>query len=723
MSAGRLITIIGAFLIGAAGVLAAMAWTHFPEPDLDAIRAEAARYDARIIRDRFGVPHIYGARDVDVGFGLGFAHAEDDWATIEESLLAARGELAVHAGRAGAQIDYVVQLLGVRDVVDAGYESDLSPEARALVEAYASGLNAWAADNPDAVRGGVLPITGRDVVAGFVLRTPFMYGLDDALGELFGPERARDIALAPITDAAPSDAPEGSNAIAVAPSRSSDGVTRLLVNSHQPFDGPVAWYEIGLHSEQGWNAHGGTFPGAPLVLHGHNERLGWAHTVNHPDLIDVYALTTDGDQYLLDGEWRPLERATARLRVRIWGPFSWTIERPIYRSAHGPVVRVSHGDYAVRYAGMTELRQVEQWYAMNRAQDWQGWRTAMEMQAIASLNAVYADADGHIAYLYNAAMPERAPGWAWRDYLPGDRSDLIWTQTHPFEDLPLYLDPPSGWLSSSNQTPFQSATDPADLLSADDFPAEFGIEPRTTNRALRAASLLGADPEISRDDLLAVKYDHVYAPTSAVGRLVERLTTLDFGDDELLRDAQTLLATWNLSADVDSEAAAIALLTARRAIGNRHTDDPWLVAPIDALRASAQDLMAHHGRLDVAWGELNRLRRGDVDLPLNGGPDTMRAVYAAGAPLGDDGRRRAVAGDTYIMLVEWDEDGDVTSHAIHQYGAATTHPDSPHYADQAPIFAAEELRRVPFTLDEVLAEATRDYRVGAHAATPDTAPE
>ena len=153
-------------------------------------------------------------------------------------------------------------------------------------------------------------------------------------------------------------------------SRSADGVTRLLVNSHQPYTGPVAWYEVRLHSETGWDMAGGVFPGSPVVLHGANRKLGWASTVNTPDLADIYRLEIDPgdpDRYRLDGEWRELEVREAAIRVRLLGRLSWTVRRELLRSAHGPVLRQPHGSYALRFAGMGELRHLDQYLRMNRA--------------------------------------------------------------------------------------------------------------------------------------------------------------------------------------------------------------------------------------------------------------------------------------------------------------------------------------------------------------------
>lgn len=673
-------------------------------PGMSREEAEAAAEpfaSARIVRDEYGVPHISADTDAAAAFGLAYAHAEDDWATIQTTLVAARGELARYQGADAAPTDYVVQLLRIRELVAARFEEDISSDVKVLLEGYAAGLNLYAAQHPKRVWTDVLPVTPEDVVAGFVLRTPFMYGLDNTLTELFAEERQRSISMRSTHSAFQwldeARLPFGSNAFAIAPEFSADGATRLVINSHQPFEGPVAWYEARVQSGEGWDMAGGTFPGAPLILHGHSPVLGWAHTVNLPDLADVYVLESDGDRYRLDGEWLELEHGTARLNVRLFGSIRWTVERDMWWSRHGPVIRTDHGDYAIRYSGMDEIRQVEQWYRMNRAESWDVWYEAMEMNAISSLNTVYADRTGEIAYVYNAAMPVREEGWTWRDYLPGDRSELIWQAYHPLSAMPLYHNPPSGWLLSANQTPFD-ATAMADNLSSADFSQTFGIEPRMTNRAHRGLALLRGERSLTSERLEEIKFDKVYAETSAVGRLIREILAMDLSDDPLLVEAQAILARWDMSTDIDSGAAALGVLTAVRTIHNRHHEDPWDMPPAQALREAADELMLHYGRLDPSWGEVNRMIRGDVDLPLGGGPDTLRAIYGAGQALDENGQIRAVAGDTYIMFVEWDATGEMRSRSIHQYGSATLDRMSPHYADQAVLFAEEAWRELDFDL-------------------------
>ncbi|MEO0813992.1 MAG: penicillin acylase family protein, partial [Myxococcota bacterium] len=309
---GKKLLITCAVLIVLVSIAAAALWLWEHRPvsvEASGYEDRAENYSVSIRRDHLGIPHIHGARDADAAFGLAYAHAEDDFDTIQTVMIAIRGELAAVKGPSAAPGDYLVRMMRVWDLVTTKYET-LSAETRAIAEAYADGLNLWGARHPDRLVRGFLPVRGEDVVAGFVFKTPLFYGLDKALKEITGPTRARGIAAAPTAFQTDDTHPWGSNAVAVAPSRSAEGKTMLWINSHQPLSGPVAWYEAHLTSDDGLDVYGGLFPGSPLVLHGFNQAIGWANTVNRPDLLDVYVLEINPenpDQYRLDGEWRDFE--------------------------------------------------------------------------------------------------------------------------------------------------------------------------------------------------------------------------------------------------------------------------------------------------------------------------------------------------------------------------------------------------------------------------------
>jgi acyl-homoserine-lactone acylase len=231
--------------------------------NLSALKQRSAQYTTRILRDAWGVPHIFGQTDADAAYGLAYAHAEDDFLTIQKALLAVRGQLASVDGADAAPLDYVVQLLRVWDTVHAKYATDLQPETRAILEAYADGLNVYAATHPRETLPGLFPVTGPDIVAESVFEAPLLFaGLQGTLEELYQDTRQVELSLFPTATAAPPN----SNVFAVAPGRTANGETFLAVNSHQPWTGIAAWYEVHLHSEEGWDMAGSLFPGSPVVI-------------------------------------------------------------------------------------------------------------------------------------------------------------------------------------------------------------------------------------------------------------------------------------------------------------------------------------------------------------------------------------------------------------------------------------------------------------------------
>ena len=657
-------------------------------------------YDVQIRRDRFGVPHILGRTDADAAFGLGFAQSEDDFATVQDSVFAARGKLASLKGAEAVPSDTLVQLLDVPGVLARGYERDLSPVLRKVLDAYAAGVNRYAALHPDKVAAGLGSVSGRDLAAFTLFRGPTFYGLDGVFGQVASGRLPELPALKET----------GSNALAVGPARAADGHTRLLFNSHQPFTGPLTWYEAVVESRAGWHVAGSFFPGSPFLLGGHNAHLGWAATVNHPDLVDVYRLTinpANRDQYRLDGRWRDFETRTVEIAVRQADGSLKPVTREILRSEHGPVIRSRQGVFAIRYPTSGGVRQLAQYYAMNKASSLAEWKAAMAMQALPSINYVYADEKGNVGYLSNGLYPLRKDGPDWSGVVAGDRSDLIWTKVRPFSQTPQLWNPKSAFVFNSNNTPFR-ASDPKDDLQPADFPASMGLETEMTNRAWRALETYGADPRITATAFNAYKYDLAYSPRSDEFAWVKAVTTVDAAGDADLATAQDVLRRWDGRTDLHNRGAA---LIATMWLQKRQNPT---FTPLQMLKAAIPILKAGYGRVDPEWGEVNRLRRGALDLAVDGGPDVYRAIYGRPEP---DGRLRAVNGDCYIMFVEWDRRGRLTSRSIHQFGSATLDATSPHYADQAPLFATHQTKPVLFTEAQLAGNIERTYRPPPATAT------
>ncbi len=703
---------VTAWLLVIIGVIAitGMVWdpltagTFLPPP--------AKTYDSKIIRDEFGVPHVFGHTDADVAYGLAYAHAEDDFSTLQEVVAMTRGRAGAILGSEGAKIDYVGHLLGARTTAAREFPK-MPGDVRAVLDGYASGLNRYAAQHPDEIKlRRLFPVNGEDIAAGFVLRSPFFFGLDSVIGALTAdklPPHTTVPAMVPgLTPAGRDPSMNGSNAFAVSPNKMSDGKTWLISNSHQPYEGQVAWYEATVHSDQGLDMAGALFPGTPFVLMGHNRNLGWTNTVNDPDLIDVYklVLSADAKQYRYDGKWLPLKSERVWLPVK-FGIFTLPILKTVYRAIQGPVILNKNGAFAIRYAGIDQAKMVEQYYRIERAQSWDEWTRAMSLGGIPATNFIYADKTGRIAYVYNALFPPRKPGYDYTGVLPGDTSADMWQGALGFDRMPKIVNPPSGWIVNSNNTPFLAAG-PGSELDPKNFSPLLGIERRMTNRIVRAMELLVAEKgRITPERLLQIKFDTAYSRAGFAGPWVAKIMLLNLKAEPDLQRAQALLGTWDWNSDGIGRADALAESMMHMANSAAYHGEP-LPDAHQKLREVVDNLMKGFGRIDPPLGELQRLRHGTIDVPASGGTDTLRAATSWDPQ--PDGRMRVKHGDSFIMLINWDKAGHVSSQSIQPYGAATNRPDSPHYTDQMAMFEARRFKPVHFERADIVAHSKHAYR-------------
>ena len=669
------------------------------------------KYNVTIYRDIWGVPHIFGDKDEDTAYGLGYAHAEDDFKTIQDVLIAARGNLAEYHGRSVAANDYMVKLLKIWDLVEKNYDNGLSEDVTRISEAYADGINHYVSLYPDKAFKGVFPVEGKDIVAGFIHRMPLMFGLDGALAGLASgkyPKKNKDSTSAQSNIL--NQRMLGSNVIAVSPARSDDKYTRLLINSHQPWSGPVAWYEAHLHSNEGWNMVGGLFPGSPVILVGHNENLGWSHTVNSPDLIDIYELTINPknpNQYYFDGKYENFELSEAKIKVKIWGPIKWTFKRKVYRSKHGPVIKNDHGSFAIRYSGHDEFRYLEQWFRMNKSKNFNDFENALKLMSIPMFNTIYADKKGNIFYVYNALFPERKDEYTWEgDPLSGDTSENLWKDYLPYSALPKILNPKSGFLQNCNSSPFLATTGNQNP-DASFYNKNLGIERFQTNRALRAIEIYGSDTSIDRNEFYKYKYDTKYSEESVLVSNLKRFLSEAETIDKDVNKVLSILKEWNYETD----SLAVGVHYALDAIKPVYNPDDYIYnyeLIMKRLTESVKKTNDHFRKLDIRWGEIQRLKRGNKNMPLSGGPDILRAIYTKG----DKGQRKAIAGDCYFQIVEWSPSGEVSSQSIHQYGSATLDSTSMHYDDQVELFSTNRMKPVWMNIKDIKLNLLNSYSPG-----------
>ena len=698
--------------------LALTVWLYQPlpaNPHSLELASRATEFRAEVIRDSWGVPHILGKRDADVSFGLAYAHAEDDFETIQETVAATRGVLASYQGAQAAPTDYLVSLLDVWGTIERDYADKVPEDVKLIADSYAQGLNLYAAHHPQETWRGLAPFHAEDVIAGFIFKTPFFYGLDKVLLDLFDDQRQAELALTPDGEKSAwrqrprTSAELGSNALAVNAARSGESTTHLLINSHQPMTGPVAWYEAHLMSEQGINIMGGLFPGTPLILHGFNANLGWANTVNHIDLSDTYVLERNPEnqqQYRLDGQWLDFDVEEVNIDVKLLGPFRYPAKRRLLRSRHGPVIEGKHQTFALRYAGMGEIRQLEQYYRFNQADDLQSFMKAMALNALPSINYIYADREDNIAFIHNAQYPARNDGPDWSKDLPGDRAELIWDGYRPFADIPKLVNPQSGLVFNANNTPF-SATDGPDNLQPEQFPRSMGLAEDQTNRSRRLMELTDGHSLLGKQAILEIKFDNRYSTESEKYATIKKVLALDVSDEPQLTEAIAVLQDWDRHTNQQNRQAALAITVLRKLHRSGEQDELSPEAMKAALRWSVEHLRGRHGAIDPPWGEVNRLIRGDLNLPLDGGPDVLRAIYSVG--LDESEPAYATHGDTWMALVSWDADGRQSADTLNQFGSASRRPESKHYADQAPLFAAKQWRKALINLDEIRANAERSY--------------
>ncbi len=284
----------------------------------------------------------------------------------------------------------------------------------------------------------------------------------------------------------------------------------------------------------------------------------------------------------------------------------------------------------------------------------------------------------------------------------------MWRGFLPFAKLPQVINPPSGFIQNANSSPFQTTVGPGNPDPAD-FSPTFGIETHMTNRALRLREMFAAADAITFDEFHNDKYDMFYSAQSAVPVWIAQLTQADLPDDAGVRQAVEILRDWDMQTDPESLGATVFLMTliqinendlASFSVSRLVYQELDTAVLVEGLQLAVAHLLEYYDRVDVPWGEMNRLRRGQVDLPVGGGPDIVHAVYDQ---LTEDGRVRGTAGDGLAILVQWDADGRVSARAIHQYGSATLRMDSSHYADQAPLFVARKMR--PVWLDEAYIRA------------------
>lgn len=675
------------------------------------LSAQISPEDVTIVRDQWGVPHVYGKTDAATAYGLAWAQAEDNFHDMQTNLMISRGRLGEVDGPEGAQFDFVVQFARVREMVEEKYESDVSDNFKKVLEGYCQGVNEYAEAHPEELRlKDLTPINPYDVLVGYSASMALLSGLPYPLISIL---EGRPDDLGPYQlDGS------GSNAFAFNSSKTEDGQVYLANNSHQPLDGNLAWYEAHLVSDEGWNVMGALFPGGVSVFTGATPNLAWAHTVNVSDFVDVYKLSMHPKnklQYKFDGEYRTLEEKKIKLKVKV-GPIKIPVKKKAWWSVYGATVKGKDGHYySFRFSANMGVKAAEQWYSMNKAQNFTEFYQCLEMGGLASTNIVYGDANDTIFFIDNGNFPFRDRAYNWKEVLPGDTSATLWEDFHSTEELVQVLQPISGYVFNTNNTPFTSSG-PLDNPRRRDYDPTLGNYQYENNRSLRVMEILSEIDKISWQDFLRLKYDQQYPDSMYIFFMSNPTDIFNLDADEFpaIRKEIELLHSWDRVGNAESEGAAMSLVTMHYLFKNiikRHEFYKRNEIPkpeiAEAIGLAREHLIKHFGTTKVTLGEVQRLVRGDNDYPLSGLEDQIASMRSV---KWEDGRFKGTLGESYIQLVRFSEKGIEIRSSIN-FGASNR-KESPHYDDQVDLHLNKQTKEMRFEKEWIMENATRTYHPG-----------
>lgn len=712
-------------IVGAASMAVAIDSRQLAAGDL---AAAPSANRATIHRDQWGVAHIDGPTDAEVVFALAYAQAEDYFWQIEDTYLQALGRYAEVVGESGLSSDLTNHTFEVAARARDDFQN-LDPQLRAIAEAYAAGLNLFLAKHPQ-----LQPRLLTRWEPWFVLA----YERHVMLDRLYGKAHIARPSQQPL--AAELEASTGSNAWAIGPSKTRNGTAMLFVNPHQPWFGSGQFWEVHVRSGEGWNFSGSTFFGGPFPTMGHNEHLGWAHTVNEPDTTDIYRLTFDNPARPLDYRYGDGYRTCTEWGDTIRVKTASGIESRTYRfrkSHYGPIVKQEDPQHAlaVRIAKLFDGSRMRQALRMTKAQSMDQWMAAMASLDLQMFNTVYADDAGNIAYIYNGAVPERDPQFDWQHPVDGANPAAEWHGIHALDELPQLINPAGGYVQNCNSTPFTTADDGSPFLQ--DFPSYMVEEKYDDKRRAKVSRLLlRQSHDMTFEDWQRLCFDTtLYWPLTEVPRLARRLPELRRDEPELAERVAPYfehLQSWDCRGGVDSTQATLCVQWYEELYGRgypveqlrpRYRDEPLQM--FAALVAAADKLQQSFGDWRVPWGRINRLQRPPqvanalqspftdtaASLPCAGLPGPLGVAFTVYYTPTTEQRklRYGTTGGSFIGVYEFGK--PVRAATLLQFGVSGD-PESPHYFDQAQLYSRSECKPAWFAWDEVLANAQRSYRPG-----------
>ncbi len=710
-----------------------------PQTDAELARLQQRAAKVEIIRDDFGVPHIYGRTDADAVFGMLYAQAEDDFPRIERNYVWATGRLAEIEGESAIFSDLRARLYMTVDEAKAAYA--FAPEwLKALCDAWADGLNYYLLTHPE-VKPKLLtrfepwmPMffsegsIGGDIEQIPLQRIARFYGGDDSV-------EATAAAASVEAEFAP---PGGSNGFAIAGERTASGNAMLLINPHTSF---YFRSEVHVVSEEGLNAYGAVTWGQFFIYQGFNERTGWMHTSTYVDFIDEFVEDVsriDGKLvYRYGEETRPVEVSEVILKYKDGDGFG---ERAftVYHTHHGPVTHEVDGRWAVTRINWDPVNALLQSYTRTKLDNYAEFREMMNIRTNSSNNTVFADAEGNIAYFHGNFIPRRDTRFDYSKPVDGSDPATDWQGLHTVDEAITILNPPNGWIQNANSTPFTAAAEFSP--KREDYPAYMAPD-HENFRGVHAVRVLSEVDDLTLDGLIELAHDP-YLPgfENLIGGLLEAWDQAE-QRDAALAEPIAVLREWDLATGKDAVAMSLAHfygtnyfargvapdgMSEMEAINYLGTESPQeerLEVFADAVAMLANDF----GDWRIPWGEINRFQRlsGDIQLTYDDDQPSLAVGMANSrwGALADFGAKRHEGtkrlygdnGNSFVAVVEF---GDRVRAKSILVGGQSNDPDSPHFDDQAPMYVEQQFKDVAYYREDVERRGKERYRPGQRGAAP-----
>ncbi len=721
-------------LLGLAA-LVALSCASQPEVAQDVAAWQKRADGITIIRDDWGIPHIYGKTDADVVFGLMFAQAEDDFNRVETNFINSQGRLAEAEGEAEIYRDLRMKLFIDPVDLQAQY-GQAEPWLKALMDAWADGLNFYLHTHPE-VKPRVItrfePWMALSFTEGSIGGDIEKVNLS-ALQAFYGATPSASNAPVPGPTPAADREPTGSNGFAIAGANTASGKPLLLINPHTSF---FFREEAQAVSEEGLNAYGALTWGQFFVYQGFNDKAGWMHTTSSVDNIDEYLETVtlhpDGRYtYRVGNEDRPFQSRTISVRYKSGSGMSDKMFL-VFRTHRGPIVRKADGKWVSVRLMQEPLKALTQSYQRTKARSLEEYKKVMALHTNSSNNTLYADAGGNIAFFHSNFIPKRDPHFDWTKPVDGTNPATEWNGLLSFEESPNVVNPSNGWVYNTNNYPFSAAG--PNSPKQKDFPAY--VDSGSENpRGVHAIRVLGNKKGFTLDSLIAAAYDSYLPEFEIQVPLLLKAHAATKGPlNAKLAEPIAMLARWDYRWSVTSVPTSLAMfygeelwlrlsadVRSNGALAYEHMRTRLTPQQrVEAFDAAVTKLQADFGSWKTPWGEINRFQRltADITQKFDDGKPSTPVMFASArwGSLASFGARAypqtkkwyGTSGNSFVAVVEF---GDQVKAKAVTAGGLNSIPGSKHFNDQADRYATGQLRDVYFYRDQLKGHTEREYKPG-----------